>query len=435
MRLIRLLKNDIAREAAEWVDDDLISETQAERICERYDVDYHRGQSRTVGYTVLLSLGYLFIALSLITLLGANWDDIPRAVRMWGLIAATVGVQVYGLRIHQKGDVDRASLLFVLGNFIYGAAIILIAQTYHLGEHMPDGIFWWALGCLPFAVWLKHPVLMVQALALGLLWFFVEYGQNFYPTLFPVFIAAGVYGLYYGKRNLMVFMLVIFSIGFWVEASLAALWRDGRHLDLHAEHLLVTIAMFIFAYGLSQSMAKLDTVTAKDYAAVLAVWSLRFGLVLLFVLGFDEPWEELLSAKWQHLSSMAVISGLFLCAGLWLAQRAGKLFPLSYIVAVFVISTAAVLGIRDSDYDFVFQVGANITMVVLGVSLILRGIQQGISHYFFLGICVILLTAFARYVDLIGDYLGGSALFLVFAIVLLAAARYWKHHKTLEEAA
>ena len=33
--------------------------------------------------------------------------------------------------------------LFFLGNLFYGASIILVAQIYHLGEHMPDGVFWW----------------------------------------------------------------------------------------------------------------------------------------------------------------------------------------------------------------------------------------------------------------------------------------------------
>ncbi|MCP4996838.1 MAG: DUF2157 domain-containing protein, partial [Gammaproteobacteria bacterium] len=47
MRLIRLLKNDIAREAVEWVQEDIISTTQAEQICNRYDVDYHQAKSRS----------------------------------------------------------------------------------------------------------------------------------------------------------------------------------------------------------------------------------------------------------------------------------------------------------------------------------------------------------------------------------------------------
>ena len=152
MRLIRLLKNDIAREAEEWVDDKIITQEQAENICTRYDVDYHHVKNHSIGYSVLVGLGYLFIGLALITLLSANWDDISRELRMFGLIAIAIGVQGISLRQYLKGNHTSATNGFLLGNMFFGAAIILIAQIYHLGEHMPDGIFWWALGCLPFAL-------------------------------------------------------------------------------------------------------------------------------------------------------------------------------------------------------------------------------------------------------------------------------------------
>ena len=38
----------------------------------------------------------------------------------------------------------------------------------------------------------------------------------------------------------------------------------------------------------------------------------------------------------------------------------------------------------------------------------------------------VLVTALVRYFDLIGDYFGGAVLFMVFAMLLLGAARYWK---------
>ena len=78
MRLIRLLKNDLAKETATWVDKDLISLDQARSICSEYDVDYDSSESYSAGYRLLVALGYLFIGLAVITLLGANWDEIPR---------------------------------------------------------------------------------------------------------------------------------------------------------------------------------------------------------------------------------------------------------------------------------------------------------------------------------------------------------------------
>ena len=152
MRLIRLLKKDLATEISTWVDQQLISVDQARSICRLYGVDYDRIRSRSTAYRVLVVLGFLFIGLSLIAVIGANWDTIPRGVRMAGLLVLTAGTHGLAMRQYRSGRTSPAVGLFILGNLFYGASIILIAQIYHLGEHMPDGVFWWALGSLPFAV-------------------------------------------------------------------------------------------------------------------------------------------------------------------------------------------------------------------------------------------------------------------------------------------
>jgi len=108
MRLIRLLKNDLAKETATWVDKDLISLDQARSICSEYDVDYDSSESYSAGYRLLVALGYLFIGLAVITLLGANWDEIPRGVRMAGLMAITLGTHSLGFRSYLIGNESSA---------------------------------------------------------------------------------------------------------------------------------------------------------------------------------------------------------------------------------------------------------------------------------------------------------------------------------------
>ena len=432
MRLIRLLKNDIAREAAEWVGEEIITLPQAEKICQRYDVDYHQAQSRSLGYNVLIGLGYLFIGLSLITLIGANWDDIPRALRMSGLIALTMAVQGFALRKYLTGDSDVAAGYFLLGNLFYGASIILIAQIYHLGEHMPDGVFWWALGCLPFAILIKSPWVTLQSLLLAMTWFFLEADMGFYPALFPLFILGSLYVLYTGKQSIILFLAVIASIGVWIEYTLGVLWRDDAYFDVQAEHLPVSVALFILAYTISHWLNQKQSPTAKDYGAVLGVWSLRFGLIFLLVMSFKESWRVLFYASWTHQYSMLFITlGLSLVT-LLLAYRINKLNPVVYIISVFLVSLLLILVVDNRDYVIYFQIIYNLLLITTGVWLIIRGFNSGISHYFFLGVASILLTAFMRYIDLIGDYIGGSLLFMTMAIVLLGAARYWKNNKLKE---
>ncbi len=431
MRLIRLLKKDLARESTTWVAKGLISRDQARAICNQYDIDYDAIQNRSTGYQLLVSLGYLFIGLALITLLGANWDEIPRAVRLAGVLVITLGTQGVALWYYAKKKVARAVGLFFLGNLFFGAAIILIAQIYHLGEHMPDGVFWWALGSLPFGVLLRHPGLTLFSSLLALVWFFLEYSMGFFPSWMPVFIAAGIYVLIQGRPSVLLFLTVAASVGLWVEASLSAAWTgEHQRMTLYAEHFFVAVALFVFAYAFSVWLHTRDSGKAKDYGVILSLWSLRFGLVAMLVLTYAEPWKALIEADWKHQVSMWQIVGLLLGGSLWLGWRLGRWPWLVPIVAFCGLTMVAVLAVDDAAHALYFQVLYNLALVGAGIGLILHGIRAGISHYFFLGIAAVLLVAFIRYVDLIGDYIGGAALFMVLAVMLLGAARYWKQqHK------
>ncbi len=219
------------------------------------------------------------------------------------------------------------------------------------------------------------------------------------------------------------------SFGLWVEYSLAYLWRDFHWFDFHAEHLAVSVAMFLCFYQFSQWLGRKPSVTAKDYGAVLAVWSLRFSLVCLLVLSFEEPWRELIRASWDHQTGMFAVVGLFAAVALGLGFNTGQLRSVLSLWGFFAAVLVAVLGVEDVHLAVYFQVAFNLVLIAIGGWLIVRGIHSGFSHYFFLGLTTILVTAFMRYIDLIGDYLGGALLFAVFAALLLGAAKYWKNHQ------
>jgi uncharacterized membrane protein len=433
LRLIRLLKKDLAKEISTWVEKDLISAVQARSICQLYGVDYDSIRDHSGGYRILVSLGYLFFGLAVITLLSANWDEIPRGLRLAGLLTLTVGTHGLALRSYFAPNQSNGSGLFFLGNLFYGASIILIAQIYHLGEHMPDGVFWWALGSLPFALLLMNTWLTLFSCLLALLWFVLEYSMGFTALLFPLFIAAALYVLIRGPSSTLLFLTAVASFGLWAEATLSAAWAGERYgLRLYAEHFFVGIALFIFAYAVSQWLHSRSNSKAKDYGVLLSLWTLRFGLFVMLVLSFEGPWRELIQADWNHLASMSAIVILLLGASLWLGWNTNTLRSLVPITAFFILSSIAVILSDSSSNAIIFQAAYNVALVGSSIWLILRGIQSGISHYFFLGIATILLTAFLRYVDLIGDYIGGALLFMVFAILLLAAARYWKSNRNAE---
>lgn len=431
MRLIRLLKYDLAREADEWVEEGIIAPEQAAAICARYGVDYRDRSRQPYGYRVLMGLGYLFIGLAVLTLIGANWDEIPRFVRMAGLVALTLSANLIGLYKFRKDQAPSAVGWFFLGGLFYGTSIMLIAQIYHIGEHFPDGIFWWGIGVLPIGLMLESTPILLLASALGFIWFFVESSLNFYPALFPLFLAAIAWHMARGGPNYVMFLALISGIGIFAEYTLSWFLNDAAGFDAGVENILFGAGLFLAFHGLSKWLASRKDYGLADYGTLLDVWVLRFAIITLFVLSFSEPWRELFAAEWHMPVLASGLSVILSGAALWFTWRAGaSLISTAAFVILFLASMAAVV-LQQNKYGYgatELQVVYNLVLVGTGIGLIVRGIRDDISHYFFLGVLTILGTGLFRYIDLVGDYIRAAILFAVLAAMLLIAARFWRSH-------
>ena len=426
MRLIRLLKRDLAAEISIWTDQGLISTDQARSICRLYGVDFDAIKGRSRAYGILAVLGMLFAGLSLITLVSANWETIPRGLRMFGLLALTMGTHGLAARVYLSGKKPLGIGLVLLGNVFYGASIVLISQIYHLGEHMPTGVFLWAIGSLPFAVLLCNSWLALFSGALALVWLFLDYGTGFVSVLFPVFVAAEIYVLARGRQSLTLFLTCVASIFLWIENVLAAVWLVDWYHDPPTEKLFVGVALFVLAYAVSHFLYTRESVKAKDYGVALSLWVMRFALFVLLVMSSDEIWLVLIESSWSNQKVMWAVLGLIAVVALVVGWKTGKM-PVVFAVSVLCGGAmVAVVLTEQTDNAVYFQVIDNVALVVAGIILIKRGATGGVSHYFFLGVAVILLTAFLRYGDLIGGYIGGAALFMGFAVLLLGSAYYWR---------
>ena len=446
MRLIRLLKRDLATEIASWVERELVTADQARAIGALYGIDHDAVRTRSTGYRVLMVLGFLFIGLALITLIGANWEEIPRAARMAGLVALTAGTHGLALRYHLRGRTAMGTGLFFLGNLFYGASIILVAQIFHLGEHMPDGVFLWALGSLPFGVLLRNPWLTLQTGLLALIWLHVEHmhdflvGAAFFTSVFPLFLAAELYVLVQARTNVPLFLTFVASVFLWAQNSLAPMWHEGAGRFVWSEELyFVGAALFLLAWAAGRWLHAKEGAKEKDYGAALSIWTLRLVLVGMFVLSFEFPWLALLRDDWVHQGSMWVVVGGLGAAALWLGARSGALRTMLAPVVLAAGTMVAVVvfaawseTLPPPEYATWFQVLGNMALIAAGTRLIFHGTTAGVSHWFFLGVSIILLTALIRYMDLVGDYVGGAALFLVFAALLLGSARLWKRRQGRE---
>ena len=425
MAMIRLFKSDLVQEIRTWADKGIISTDQAQAICREYGVDYHAPGRR--GYYILAGLGYFFLGLTVITLVASNWEAIPRGARMAGLIAATLIIQLLGLLRYRRGD-DRAAVgLFFLGSILYGASIMLIAQIYHIGEHYPDGVLYWALGVLPLGLVIGSRLVTGLAAALAFIWMPMEAGLGYFPWLFPLFLAALVWFLSAVKPSRLLFLAVVVGLGFFLEYSLGWMIGGGYRFEFGPECLVLAWGYFLVLHGGSRQLILRPETDLKDYGGLVELWSLRFFLLVLLILGFEGAWDVLFFEPWHWpwiTLALALAAGA--CHVALGAGNTGHRLALAGAHAVSLVLLYGVLFPNTWAETVIFQVVANLAMVGVGTALIIQGIRKDRSHYYFLGIAGILLTGLFRYMDLIGDYLGTALLFAGCALILLLSARYWK---------
>jgi uncharacterized membrane protein len=87
--------------------------------------------------------------------------------------ARSYGLGFY-LRYERKNYPKAGASLILLGSFIFGAGIFLIAQIYHITVHYPNGPLLWGLGVLPLAYLLGFRTILSLAIADILIWLGME---------------------------------------------------------------------------------------------------------------------------------------------------------------------------------------------------------------------------------------------------------------------
>lgn len=424
MSIPRLFRRTLAREVHDWVAEGVIRKEQGEAILARYGLS--DGQGSAVGYFVLTALAGLFAGLALILLLAHNWDEIPRVVRMLGLIALTLGLNLTGAVQLLRGR-ERAGVLWLfVGALSYGAAIMLIAQIYHLGEHYPDGIFWWALGVLPLLFITRSRLMALLVLVLATLWMFTEANTGFFPASYPLFALASLWLVWTQKYSQLLFLAALAALLVWFNLLLAWGVGGGQRYDFFADQLLLTLALGVLLSGLACWLMRRAQPRQRDYGQLLQRCLLWGSVLLLLCISNSDFWRAALEERYLLAVFNPLLLALATLAGSLLGRPSGRDAVLPLLVLGGFFTLAALCVQQQWLTPLILALATNLLLVVIGIWLIWRGIEVSEGDLFHTGITVLLLTALLRYFDLIGDYIGGAFLFTLAAGVLLGAARYWR---------
>lgn len=144
---------------------------------------------RTLGLANALAiLSAVLIGFAVMSFVAANWQTMPRILRL-GLLFAALWTS-YGLSglFARRGMIGFAHAAILLGVGIFGGSIMLISQMYHMDGNPADAVLLWAGGALLAGVVLRSNPSLAFAMVLVAYWGTTEamrLDTVFWPFLLP----------------------------------------------------------------------------------------------------------------------------------------------------------------------------------------------------------------------------------------------------------
>src|SRR5690349_7391365 len=109
----------LERDFKHWMDKGLLQENAARAMLAEYD-----GRESTFrAGRVLLILAALLLSASILLLVAANWEALPRLARVAGIVALVWGFHFAAAWLTQTGRTTLAAAALVLGVAAFGGGI------------------------------------------------------------------------------------------------------------------------------------------------------------------------------------------------------------------------------------------------------------------------------------------------------------------------
>jgi uncharacterized membrane protein len=258
------LEADIAR----WQADGVIPATAADAI---------RGTLKPVPdgvtiATVVAIVGGLLIAAAFLAFIAANWTGIARPARFAILLAGIAGAYGIGAWFDRSKRPYLADLAAGVGSIVFGAAIALTGQMYHLGEDFAGGMLLFAAGALAAAVLTSSRGALAVALIAACIWSWMR-----------VFELTDVHLPFVGFWFIAALLVVAWNapVARHLVALAAIVWLIQSEFGLdrshYAEPVFVVTAGFSLLLGAGLALASRGSQSLRAFGLVLS----HYGAIAL----------------------------------------------------------------------------------------------------------------------------------------------------------
>jgi uncharacterized membrane protein len=234
------VRTDIGR----WLQAGLIDAKTADALTR--DIDANERKSLSFG-TILAMMAALLFGAAILLFVAANWEAIPRLVRVAALFAVILAGYVGGAVLKTRDHAAIGEALWIVAAAAFGGSIALIGQMYHLTGDEASAIVTWGIGTALAAVALRSNPLTVAAVGISVAWLFVRefdfYNRteflNFFVIMAPVLFVVSFWTRSQPARH-----LIILSVIFYIAV------RGMDHNTLLLAIPLVVVSALLFAVAI-----------------------------------------------------------------------------------------------------------------------------------------------------------------------------------------
>ena len=242
--------------------------------------------------TVVGILGALLIAAAFLVFVAANWTEITRPARFAVLLAGIAASYAIGALFAQKGRGYLADICAAVGSIVFGAAIALTGQMYHLGGDFSAGVLLWAGGALLAAALTSSRGALAVALTVGCIWTGMRmFEAHEVPHLaFIVFWLVGA-GLAVAWNAVTARHLAAIALGAWWTMTAMSYVSFFRW-----EPINIATAGSALAFGAGLAMASIGPQSLRNFGTTLANYAaLTFVVVVAFtIVGLIDSYRQIL---------------------------------------------------------------------------------------------------------------------------------------------
>lgn len=407
-----------------WRREGLIDESTHSELRQRYSNSFgpsSDGSSNRLIYTIGL-LGSILLGIGIILFIAANWQYLAPFTKTLILVGGVVLFYSSGyyLTFRREGfDATGSSLIFV-GHLAYGSAIWLIAQTYHLGEHYPNGYLHWFVGVLAMSTVLALPSGAALSSLLLVAWVAMEHLLYLNPAPLFLLLAVCQFALTYRLRSRTALATSVLAVGIWTLPVFSDWPEDPGFIGQYG---LVIATVTATTYWLAE--AHRGASVRKSFGTIFQWFSLLGFIAVVLPYSFTLDNDITIAVAPEPLSSWAIaklsLLGVVALASALVVFLTTDRYGLTglEVVGTLLFWLIAWWGWSSHFGTTPFAIAVNLIGYVLSLGLVVKGYRAKDRTNLIWGLSAFSLLTLVRYFDMSWELMSRSAFFISGGIVLI----------------